>query len=82
MRTNRIQYCDGVKETIIYEDQKYRFLITTHEQSTEGKHVFFKRNLTNPLSSGWKYFQTEQEAFDFGNEFVTIFTEEQDENNN
>ena len=30
----RIQYCDGVKETILHEDKDYRFLVTTHNEST------------------------------------------------
>jgi len=43
----RIQYCDGIKETILHEDKDYRFLITTHNESTEGKYVFFARVLSN-----------------------------------
>ena len=69
----RIQHCDGVKETIIFENSAYRFLITTHEQSTEGKYVFFQKVLSNPLASGWKYFQTEKEAFEFGEDFTKKF---------
>ena len=72
----RTQIVDGVKETIIHEDQKYRFLVTTHDESTEGKYVFFVRVLSNPLASGWKYFETESDAFSFGKNHVSKYLEE------
>ena len=72
----RTQIVDGVKETIIHEDQKYRFLITTHDESTEGKFVFFVRVLSNPLASSWKYFETENDAFSFGKNHVSKYLEE------
>jgi len=75
---HKTSYCDGVKETILHEDYEYRFLITTHEGSTEGKHVFFQKVLANPIASGWKYFQTEKEAFQFGNDFVNQYLNQED----
>jgi len=72
----RIQYCDGVKETILHEDEDYRFLITTHDQSTEGKYVFFARVLSNPLASGWQFFDTEKEAFNFGINHISKYLKE------
>ena len=72
----RIQYCDGVKETILHEDKDYRFLITTHVESTEEKYVFFVRVLSNPLASGWKYFDTEKEAFNYGSNYISKYLKE------
>ena len=72
----RIQYCDGIKETILHEDKDYRFLITTHVESTEEKYVFFVRVLSNPLASGWKYFDTEKEAFNYGSNYISKYLKE------
>ena len=72
----RIQYCDGVKEIILHEDKDYRFLITTHKESTEGKYVFFVRVLSNPIASAWKYFDTEKEAFNFGIKHISKYLKE------
>ncbi len=72
----KTQIVDGVKETIIHEDQKYRFLVTTHDESTEGKYVFFVRVLSNPLASSWKYFETENDAFSFGKNHISKYLEE------
>ena len=72
----RIQYCDGVKETILHEDKDYRFLITTHNESTEGKYVFFARVLSNPLASGWQFFDTEKEASNYGSNYISKYLKE------
>ena len=72
----RTQIVDGVKETIIHEDQNYRFLVTTHDESTEGKYVFLVKVLSNPFASGWKYFKTEFDAFSFGRNHVSKYLEE------
>jgi len=72
----RIQYCDGIKETILHEDKDFRFLITTYNGSTEGKHVFFARVLSNPLASGWQFFDTEKEALNFGINHISKYLKE------
>ena len=47
-----------------------------YNESTEGKHVFFARVLSNPLASGWQFFETEKEAFTFGINHISKYLKE------
>ena len=54
------------KETVLYEDKIWKFLITKHE----GQFVFFAKYIPSFINSGWKYFDSLKSCKTFAEEYT------------
>jgi hypothetical protein len=69
-------------ELILFEDNKYRFVIFQVPKNDElfiqdnKQHVFFIRQKSNPLSSAWKMFDSELEAKVYGQAHILNYRSE------
>ena len=75
MRNNYSDY----KDIILYEDTDLVFLITKYLDSPEylesGDYVFFIKVKNNICSSAWKFFTSELEAIEYGNNHIKQYKE-------
>ena len=65
------------KETILFEDEIWKFLITEHE----GKHVFFAKYIPTFINSGWKYFDDLKSCKEFAEKYISEYKKSPFNNN-
>ena len=61
------------KETVLFEDSTWKFLITEHE----GKHVFFAKYIPSFINSGWRYFDDLKSCKAFADEYIAKYEKEE-----
>ena len=65
------------KETVLFEDEIWKFLITEHE----GKHVFFAKYIPSFVNSGWKFFDDLKSCKEFAEKYISEYKESPFNNN-
>ena len=63
------------KETVLFEDEIWKFLITTHE----GKYVFMAKYIPSFVNSGWKFFDDLKSCKTFADDYIISYKENQKE---